>query len=47
LALDQPVGGCAAGQWAFLLARPPLPGQLGAALLAATLECVAVMGEQG
>ena len=45
-ALDQTLGGRPPGEGAFLFAGPPTPGELGAAFVAATIEHVAVAGQQ-
>lgn len=45
--LHQPLGGGPARDRAFLLPRPPLPGHLGAVLVAAAAQGVAVAGQQG
>lgn len=44
--LHESLGGSAAGEWAFLLARPPSPGHLGAVLVATAAERVAVPRQQ-
>ena len=43
---DEPVGGGTAGERPLLLACPTVPAALGATLVAAPVECVAVALEQ-